>query len=114
MNARNIRLKIHDGVRTIEKTDGVKGLRKAIEGLSEKGWVSFTVTRKVGNITYETLYIYDKRLESICNSIKYEGRSWQVFPIVEFENIPEVKPAPKAQPKRFAWDSERRCIVGVY
>ena len=113
MNARNIRLTIYDD-KIIDKTVGVKGLKKAIEGLSEKGWVDFVVKRKVGNVTYRTLYIYGRRLEGVHNIIDYGDDRRLFFPPVHFENIPEVKPVLKAQPKRFAWDSERRCIVGVY
>lgn len=113
MNAKNIELRIYDGG-TVEKTVGVEGLREAIKGLSEKGWAGFTVRREVGSITYKTLYIYDKRLETIEISIYYKDRGWQYFQRVDFDYIPEVKPAPTGQPKRFAWDPERHCIVGVY
>jgi len=116
MNAR-IKLTIYDD-ETIDKIVGVKELRKAIEGLSETGWASIAVRREVGNVTYRTLYIYGRRLEGVHNIIDYGDDRRLFFPPVHFENIPEVKPVlkaqPKGQPKRFAWDSERRCIVGVY
>jgi len=115
MNAKNIKLTIYDD-EIINKTVGVKGLKKAIENLSKRGWVAFTVKRKVGKDTYKTLYIYDyeKGLESVHNGIEYEDGGWQTFAAVEFKNIPEGKPASTGQPKRFVWDPERRCIVGVY
>jgi len=107
MNARNIRLiKDLENI-AFDKVVDLPTLRKELEDRSSNFYMDFEFE------DHSIVFIAQKgRIVFFSNSYTYDGKQYDTYR--NFDYIPEVKPAPKAQPKRFAWDSKRRCIVGVY
>lgn len=107
MNAKNIRLiKDLENI-AFDKVVDLPTLRKELEDRSTDYYMHFMLK------DHSIVFIAQKgRIVFLHNSFTSDGKQYEAYR--NFDYIPEVKPTPKAQPKRFAWDSERRCIVGVY